>query len=275
MNGRLLPIFLWCLSAGLQNAGTSQGGAEGPRLTDMLHGEWAAEKWAVSLKKGKSPFKAEAGKSAITHLLITEKGGELSVNEILDCFHEGTCARRAQVLIKSDKVAGFVFLLYFDRPKYEGKDAEAPKKTGPDPCATIKFIGKNRIMYRPMGLDAKKPSAEIYVKCEPNIRSYVNRHTIAGKFRDGQNDEYIFNEDGSGSWSDSAFSYEVDIDDTFAGDVDVVRIKKSGNLSRAFGFGWDKGSLRLYELVPSGECGDILNGGRVIKELYPAKESGK
>ena len=83
-----------------------------------------------------------------------------------------------------------------------------------------------------------------------NLNRFINRNTIAGKYKDSEGRLYIFTEEGKATFPERSFSYEVVLDPA-VGDFDsfITDVRKAYGFWEHFAFKVDKDTLQLFNII--------------------------
>lgn len=109
-----------------------------------------------------------------------------------------------------------------------------------------------------------------WVRLDEPVPAYLNRRLLAGTYRDVQGKTWKFSPDGQAIWPGRSFRYEVSTDDSEA-DCDYLFHEKKGEVGgyKRYGFRWDQGTLRLYEIAYPDDGAAPIHCAKVIAELRP------
>lgn len=83
-----------------------------------------------------------------------------------------------------------------------------------------------------------------------NLKQFINRFTIAGKYKDSDGHSYIFTEEGEAIFPENKFPYEVSLD-FFSQGYDSIRIGvKEAHITRGqYAYKVNKNTLQLFKIV--------------------------
>ena len=90
-------------------------------------------------------------------------------------------------------------------------------------------------------------------------KNYINRNTVAGKYKDNEGRLYIMTEEGEAIFPENNFPYEVELD-FFSQDFDLIRtgVRKADKTRGKYAFKVDNASLQLFNVV-NGDGGEFID----------------
>ena len=111
---------------------------------------------------------------------------------------------------------------------------------------------------------------EPWVRLDEPLPAYLNRHLLAGAYRDAHGKPWKLTPEGQAVWPDRSFSYEVSTDESEA-DCDYIFFSQEGEVGgyKRYGFRWEDGRLRLYSIAYPENGAAPIHCDRLIAELKP------
>ncbi|HWV15061.1 MAG TPA: hypothetical protein VN030_06475 [Cellvibrio sp.] len=198
------------------------------KLPEDIDGVWVSKKYLLSLKANKTPFAANPESFEINR----EEERFTWTN-----FHESYWRE-----IYSSGVENDHYFMVVSQP--EDPDTSAGYVAFAIEEGELNFIEG----------EIAEQIDEPFIKIPSSLPQYANTLLLAGKYKDAKGNHYEFSEEGTATWPNLRFSYELVLDSSEAGCPYVsTDLKDADGNPKRFGYTWQADSLLIYEIVEGGD----------------------
>jgi hypothetical protein len=216
--------------------------AKNSKVFNELTGMWLNKKYVTSLYKTRSPATSARGILTVA-LNMTRNDSIYECMEVYN-FAEGGHTKTISALHSID---ANTYLLTVQADYLEGKT----------PPHYLVFNTKMNMLE--IHYEENRQKFE-FVKIGDSLDNYLNKVVLAGKYKNDQNNTYIFGAGGEGFWSGKKFRYQINYMPTVS-DVDYFLIKNNDDVytGEQYVFEWKGNQLFIYNAGSIEGCdGDFI-----------------